>query len=939
MKTNTLRRVIYGLALLTGLSACEEEQLENQILTEAEMEATIEAPISASVAFEGTSEDETRTYIDEHENYASGVGTLWRPKEVIGVYGTGMTNAKFTGTNTKNAGSVSFSGSLLGSPKYAYYPYSENNKGVKQTAVKGNMPNAQDFNQTTKDIVGDYRAGIIDSRGWFSSTFTFKRLVSILKFTVDATGSALEGDRIKTIAFKVDNNRQLAGNFTINLTTQEIDLGAFEEGDDSLTLICTDNPTLGNGVSYRGYMTSLPAMEIGDNIKFIITTDKHVAQFTRASKAAFKANELYTYPLTLKNFPDMVVTEIEQEDNMPGVTPKLNSIKFTAALNPGKILTRTLKFNSTSYKPAGTEDKNFEANCTIDTVNKKVSLFLPYLNNRKLVPTFEIPEGTQWLLENGEEVISGETEVDFTQHKQIVIMNSVGEEVVYEVELTNTGLPVVVINQQSGNMVSTESGDIQKASNTWYAATGTKWIPKNGEWSMVEGQDDFMVYNADGTPAICNKSNATLDEPVLASTRVRGNISQQMPKKSFAVKLDKKTGIFMNDSDPDNDLPAHKRWVLLANWKDRTLMRNEVAFGLADVFKQTFPNDGLAWNPSGQHVELVYNDVYVGNYYLCEQIKIDENRLAINEPFDAGDEKNPYNNTPESYGYLLECDDAYDEQWKFLTKMYIPFLFKDDGNDDMLKYAQTLVRGVEENLSGGKYSTAYNTMEKTSFVDFMLLQELMMNGEMKHPKSCYMYINNGKLYAGPIWDFDWNTLPNSGYSEEKFDYTSLMITKASVKTSNSYPSSTNTSDANYIWYSLLTKDAEFKKLVAERWNKVKGALQNYAASIPAMEEKLRKSEEENWNIWKLDHDGLGNSKMRTGLYGLGGSTYYKGRSTCGYCGDENMTFQASLENLSMNLTTRINGINTYITNNKWSTGSSTSGGSTSGGSSWWPWRN
>ena len=247
MKTNTLRRVIYGLALLTGLSACEEEQLENQILTEAEMEATIEAPIFASVAFEGTSEDETRTYIDEHENYASGVGTLWRPKEVIGVYGTGMTNAKFTGTNTKNAGSVSFSGSLLGSPKYAYYPYSENNKGVKQTAVKGNMPNAQDFNQTTKDIVGDYRAGIIDSRGWFSSTFTFKRLVSILKFTVDATGSALEGDRIKTIAFNVDNNRQLAGNFTINLTTQEIDLGAFEEGDDNLTLTWTDEPTLSSG--------------------------------------------------------------------------------------------------------------------------------------------------------------------------------------------------------------------------------------------------------------------------------------------------------------------------------------------------------------------------------------------------------------------------------------------------------------------------------------------------------------------------------------------------------------------------------------------------------------------------------------------------------------------------------------------------------------------
>lgn len=908
MKTNTLRRVIYGLALLTGLSACEEEQLENQILTEAEMEATIEAPISASVAFEGASADETRTYIDEHENYASGVGTLWRPKEVIGVYGTGMTNAKFTGTNTKNAGSVSFSGSLLGSPKYAYYPYSADNKGVKQTAVKGNMPNAQDFNQTTKDIVGDYRAGIIDSRGWFSSTFTFKRLVSILKFTVDATGSALEGDRIKTIAFKVDNNRQLAGNFTINLTTQEIDLGAFEEGDDSLTLTWTDEPTLSSGAVYKGYMTTLPSVQKGDAMHVTITTDKHIATFTRASKVNYVANSVYNLPCTLKDFTDMVVTEIEQEEvevpAKPLYASALKSMKFTVEDNPGKILPGTVK-QGTTYTA-----NIKEAVCTIDTAEKKIKLYLPYLNNRKLVPTFEVEEGISMVNEAGE-IISSETEVDFATYKQVALTNEDGAVVVYDVELTNTGLPVVVINQETG-VTSTESNsEYSKASAAWYKLTGTKWIPKDGDWQMTEGVDNFMVYNADGTSAISDKKNVKVDAPILSSTRLRGNVTQQMPKKSFAVKLDKKTGIFMNDSDPNNDLPAHKRWVLLANWKDRTMMRNALAFSLADAFKRAFPNDGMAWNPSGQHVELVYNGVHVGTYYLCEQIKIDENRLAINEPFDEKD--NPWTGDPSIYGYLMESDDGYDENWQFTTANYIPFLFKDDAevagsSSQMLQYAQNFVRGIEDNLfknTTAGYTAAFANMDLTSMVDFWLIQEMMMNSETKHPKSCYWYLNNGKLYAGPVWDFDWNTLPtSSSNSEESYSFTASMLSKASpVHKRSGYPTSPSTSDKTYLWYPMLVKNATFKNLAAERWNGVQAELAKVPAEINAIASKITLSESVNSTMWKVE---VASSSWSKNAYGMGG----------GKCGDESMSFSDAVSTLLKTLNTRINGMS-FVSNKNW----------------------
>ena len=901
MRTKTFRTVLYGMTLLTA-SACVEEHLEQDVLYDAEVRATIQAPASA-VSFLGdeSPDDATRTFIDENESYSSGVGTLWRTKEVIGVYSSWSKNAKFTSTNTKSAGSVAFRGLVAGTPQYAYYPYSEANNGVSHTAVKGNIPLNQAYSQTYRDIEGDYRAGTFDSKTWFSSTFTFNRLVSILKFTLDATGTALEGDRMRSITFKVNNNRQLSGDFTINLETQETTPATFADGSDSLNLTWTDQPQLLNGYSYRAYMTSLPTLQKGDEITFVITTNNHVATFKRASKVTFVPNGVVNYPLTLANFSDLVVTEIVKDE--PAVTPELLSMKFTVADNPGKILSR--KF-SVSTKAAVTTSTVTEEVCTIDAENGTVSLYVPYLNNRNLVPVFEIPEGTKLVLENGDEVVSGETVVDFVANKTIAVVNSKNQKAVYEVNFTNTGLPVVVVNQLSGTKSSETNKDYTKASKAWYDATGTMWQPKDADWSMEEG-DNFMVYNADGTSALSDKNGELVTTPALASTRLRGNVTQQMPKKPFAVKLDKKHGIFMNDADTENDLPAHKRWVLLSNWKDRTLMRNEVAFGIADVFQQTFPNDGLAWNPSGQFVELVYNGVHVGNYYLCEHIKIDGNRLDITDPFD---EKDGYSGTPEDYGYLLEADDGYDETWKFTTANYIPFLFKDDGNDEMLSYVANLVRGVEDKLYAGNYSAAYEQLDITSLVDYWLIQEVMMNSEMKHPKSVYMYLNKGKLYAGPIWDFDWNTLPvSTSYSEEGYSYTNSMLAKAKAYHKRSgYPTEPkDDSDQNYVWYPMLVKDASFKALAAERWGQVKSALLSYVETIPAKAAAMKTSEALNNAMWPVDAKS-GWFGDRYSYFGIGG----------GYCGDEGYSYEKAVETMVTTLKTRINGMN-YVTNQSWPT--------------------
>ena len=893
------------------LVSCVQQTLEDP--QPEEIMAVAELPESED-GFETT-----KSVVSEN---GSSFEMIWDTKEAIGVYGNRLTNVKFTSTNKyyKQASTTFSGGSLLSSPKYAYYPYSSENSSNDMNSVRGNLPSTQSYSTVVKKMNTDYKIGVYKSRSLTTYTFNFYHLLTFLKFTVNADGTALQGENLQSVSIEVltadGQPRQLSGKFTFDLAkdSKEAITGwdAPENGANKISLVFVDRPQMKEGVFCRGYASAAPLSVPGDIINFEIRTDKHVARFSRPSKATFGANKVINYPLTLANFSDMVVEDIkpnvsdepaeDPEDGLTGATPVLNSFKFKVADNPGKILSRKFSHNSSFTVTTSTVAEEV---CTIDQTNKKVTLYVPYLNNRKLVPTFEIPEGTA-LVYSGGVIESGVTEVDFTQCKQIAVVNGNDETAVYDVELTNTGLPVVVVNQISGTTSTESDSDYKKASEAWYKATGTKWQPKDADWSMEEG-DNFMVYNADGTSALTDKGGAAVASPALSSTRLRGNVTQQMPKKAFAVKLDKKHGVL--------DMPAHKRWVLLANWKDRTLMRNEVAFGMADVFKQVFPDDGMAWNPSGQHVELVYNGVYVGNYYLCEQVKIDENRLDINDPYDAED---AYSGNPADYGYLLEADDGYDETWKFTTACYVPFLFKDDANDDMLSYAAGLVRGVEDNLyknTTAGYSAAFAQMDLTSFVDYWLVQEIMMNSETKHPKSCYNYINDGVVYAGPLWDFDWNTLPVSAtYSEEGYSYTASMLSKNKAYHKRSgYPSEPNSSDKNYLWYPMLVKSAEFKQLAAQRWDAVKGALLTYVNSeIPNIQAAIAKSEAENSKMWPVDSSsnyGSGFSLLSTkrySTYGIGG----------GFCGDENKSFSDAVSTMQTTLRTRINGMS-YVSSQNW----------------------
>jgi hypothetical protein len=368
-------------------------------------------------------------------------------------------------------------------------------------------------------------------------------------------------------------------------------------------------------------------------------------------------------------------------------------------------------------------------------------------------------------------------------------------------------------------------------------------------------------------------------------------------------------------------MPKHKRWVLLANWKDKSLMRNHISLGIARKFTEHL-SDGIPWNVSGEFVELIYNGVHVGNYYLCEQIKIDENRLDIQGEYDAGDYPSL---TPEqvgNFGYLLECDDNYDEVSKFMTKHYIPFQFKDDADagNVIVNYVQAKVQGIEDNLYEGfkhadaaAYAAAYEDLDLPSMVDQLLIYEMTMNSELGHPKSLYMYMDGiGKLSAGPVWDFDWLSFPinnsvldklNGGW-DRFFDKSLLCTTGHKDKhyVSDYVPAGPRSDDVPYVWYPMLVADPSFQDMAASRWSKMLPILTAYAEEIDSTAKRIAASWEHNNAIWPAYYSAKSDRQK-----------YCNG----GYCGDEEMTSLTEISKaLYQTYLERLEGM-TFVLDKNW----------------------
>ena len=256
----------------------------------------------------------SRTVVSEEGDEFS---LWWAAGESIGVYGSSLTNSKYTSTNTSNAQTVTFKGgSFFKTPKYAYYPYSSTNSANAQTAVSGNLPQEQTWDATSPKLAGDFKIGTYKSRSWTSTTFTFSNVMTYVKMAVDATGTVLEGDKLQSVTMTASNSRQLWGAFQADLTqtaANALTWNGTEENLNTVTLKWTGTPTLEADKNVSGYLVAAPSVKQGDVISFLVETDNHKVTFNVTSGVNYSANLQVVYAMPLAEMSDVVYMTADGE--------------------------------------------------------------------------------------------------------------------------------------------------------------------------------------------------------------------------------------------------------------------------------------------------------------------------------------------------------------------------------------------------------------------------------------------------------------------------------------------------------------------------------------------------------------------------------------------------------------------------------------------------
>ena len=878
MNSRILLTAVIMIAAGFFTSCLEEDVLVEDLMTHQIIVADIAEPEEAQ---------QTRTCVDIKNPNTSFIGLLWQPDDQIGVYSQDgkSKNAKFTTTATQNEPQAEFSGEMSGTPYYAYFPYSSDNDNCEMTSLKGTVLAEQAFNPENGTLVCDYKYGTRAADG--TNKFNFKQLFTMLRVTIDASETGLEGERLNNIVLTVTdatgNQRPICGDFTFSAI--DGDWSAGSNTSNSISMSWTTRPALEKGKSFLGFITLMPVVKVGDKISIEVITEGHKATFTADSKVDFLSGYVYNIPLTLKNYAESGKFGYAEEVIE---RPSISSFVFEVAKNSKKLIGNQLTWNSSSHTPSFTGVTSLPA--TVNNDMDEITLTIPYLYDFKLKPTFTVSGSGCTVKINGETQVSGETEVDFTNPVTYTVVNNKGASRDYTVKITNTGIPVVVLKQST-------SGKFDKVYKDFWAQISGKSPYNQFVDFMIRGKDtdwveddEITVYNPDGSVNL---------ETTLCGARLRGNTTQEYPKKPFAIKLTKKKPVL--------GMPEHKRWVLLANWLDHSMIRNTVAFDIAQVVEYAWRQsggaigDGIPWSVHGQNVELVFFDSkgighHVGNYYLCEQIKIDENRLNIRDSYE-----DVLSTNMADCGYLLEFDMKEDNDTKYTTSNGAWVKFKDDAiaGTSLFTAVCDKIQDIEDYLDAGNYTEAYKLLDINSLVDQFLIWELTMNREYGDPGSVYMFMDgDGKLCAGPVWDFDRGTFQNQEKATSLGNSTSYR-----VKPDNAWMflRSQENEAYSYIWYRQLMKDATFQQTVQQRWAVIKPYLDLIPDQIRSYGEKLALSYEYDSAMWPTNKSDI---------------TKYK-YDFKDWSGDEQIaSWDEVVDNFVTVYQERLEGMNTLITTRK-----------------------
>jgi len=463
-------------------------------------------------------------------------------------------------------------------------------------------------------------------------------------------------------------------------------------------------------------------------------------------------------------------------------------LTYTAIDEAGNIssVTRSVEVDHapslSSFKFLRSNNPDLTDDITMDVNGNVISGRIPEnISVKNLVATFE-HDGESISVSNVNQ-LNGTTKNDFTQPVEYKTQKESGVSKTYTVDVTKfTGLPIIYITTTNN--------------------------------SNIDSKDEYFL----GTVRVDGGRNVPDMELTPIEIRGRGNSTWDLhPKKPYQMKFSSKKEFL--------GMPEDKKWIFLAEYSDKTMLRNTTAFEMGYI-------SNLDWTPESVFAEVYINNEYNGTYNITQKVEETNRRVAITND-----------------GYLLEIDQIFrldDEDVFFSTDSFSVIAIKEpliqqiDENgisfeqDSRYIYINNFVNQFENVLFSSDFAdpvsgyAAY--IDVDSFVDWYLINEILKNVDARWFSSIFFHLVPGeKIKMGPLWDHDLG-FGNVDYADSR--YTNGWWIRQNP------------------WISRLFQDPSFVEKVSERFIFFRDNMEFIFDKIDAHATKLQWAQQENNDKWQ-----------------------------------------------------------------------------------------
>lgn len=835
-----MKKFLLTSVCLLAMFACQKEEFDE----------------SRTVGFEAKTvyTDVTKASYDSQKH-----AIAWEAGDNIGCFAELSTNVKFS--NSESAPS-SFSGTIMGNPSvyHFYFPFNK-----EATASNNVLTSKWDAEKKLKvnDICG--KPVLVGKATNLGNGVTFHNGCGLVKFTVttDAARKLTRAD------FSGNNGELIAGKYTIDMNSTTPEMVIAKDGAAS-TITYTGDVDMVAGTSYS-FILALPPTDFSKGITIklwdennntltksfdkALNLDRNQAVNISTTLEFTAANAKPAVDITVSSFDLTGVSgesvSIDNEKNTITITksgftnPQKLTSKIVATASNGEAVTMTLK-----------ETTTIVAGGTIHTDNTgTISNPSSFTMNLMMPRVIAITCGD----------VTKEYTVKFSQ-------------------LTDSGLPVVYINTATGADVPVDDKDTWIADSEIYIdAEGRKTFDEkalsdlanikceikgrgNTTWDWVKNTESNYTYGAKRPYAIkLDKKKEVLGmakhkrwvllNSVADKSLVRNFISYRLANALAAVGSQEwhpsgqLVEVVMNGLHRGNYLlceqikiadGARIKGVEYDDEIHTPATTSEISYLLEGDRnwgheKTGDPTESLFWvshrATKGTGIKESSNgtSIYRTNY------------VRTSDDYDGS---TTYYVAPWKD---LEPYKSYDHKYKFRWGLKSP----DDGDlgstttgmaTAAYKFINKKVTDVEKYFFDGSFRTSTSLDEINqyinldSFIEYWLVYEIAMNQEPNNPGSCYMHYYNGdgKLYMGPVWDFDYGTF-NYDFTDDGY-YTNK---------------SSHFQIANALWYCKLLQNTNVQQYIKDNWSKYKTAAQSVANDLTTLKTYLKNSANYNFNLWNM----------------------------------------------------------------------------------------